>query len=164
MLDFCASSLMQGTLAKPTLDQARRLLATAGLPSGDLDESLFEYFVASYKGRSAVALGGAEVFDGVALLRSVVTHPGRRREGRATAIVRFIEQRLANAGVRDIYLLTESAAAVFAGWGYRTIGRNAAPPPIAASRQFTTLCPERAQLMHKTLATHGIPPRREGLG
>jgi len=108
MLDFCASSLMQGTLAKPTLDQARRLLATA--------------------------------------------------------IVQFIEQRLANAGVRDIYLLTESAAAVFAGWGYRTIGRNAAPPPIAASRQFTTLCSERAQLMHKTLATHGIPPRREGLG
>ncbi len=142
---------MKHGFGTPTLREARQLLALVDLPTADLHDGLFKNFVAFYDDFQPVALGGAEVFDGVALLRSVATVPERRRQAFAASIIDAVEQRLCGAGVVDVYLLTETASAYFANRGYRPVARDAAPPAIAASTQYTTLCPDSAMLMHKAL-------------
>jgi amino-acid N-acetyltransferase len=52
----------------------------------------------------------------------------------------------------DIYLLTTTAPDFFAGLGFRRAGRKTAPPAIRATRQFATLCPASAVLMHLNLS------------
>ena len=133
------------------LDEAASLLAQAGLSADDLSEALLPRFIAIYEHGLPVAIGGAEVYGAIALLRSVATSPGHRNRGLASEIVERLEKDLGNAGVRDIYLLTETAESYFVGKGFRAIARDLAPAAIAATTQFTELCARDAAFMHKSI-------------
>ena len=50
-----------------------------------------------------------------------------------------------------LYLMTESAAGYFSARGLVAIDREDAPPEIAATRQFSSLCPGDAAFMLRRL-------------
>ena len=54
-------------------------------------------------------------------------------------------------GVERLHLLTNTAAPFFRANGYAEADCIAAPPMIAASREFTTLCPASATYFVKAL-------------
>lgn len=136
---------------RPGLSEARALLNGAGLPTRDLSDTLLAHFVARRVNGEAVAIGGLEPFGQYGLLRSVVTRPDCQGQGHAAAIVRDLEHAAAVAGIRELYLLTETAADWFRRRGYDDARRETAPEAIRASRQFSSLCPDSAALLHKTL-------------
>ncbi|MEL7449911.1 MAG: arsenic resistance N-acetyltransferase ArsN2 [Pseudomonadota bacterium] len=136
---------------RPALSEARALLNAAGLPTRDLSETLLAHFVARRVNGEVVAIGGLEPFGEFGLLRSVVTRPDSQGQGLAAAIVMDLEHAAAVAGIRELYLLTETAADWFRRRGYDDAARESAPDAIRASRQFSTLCPDSAALLHKTL-------------
>lgn len=138
-------------LRRPTLDEARSLLKRTGLTVADLDTALLECFLAIEDDGQVVAIAGAEVHDGVALLRSVATEPERRQQGRASEVVAAVEQLLREDGISDVYLLTESAVEYFLRRGYCEVSRDTAPVAIAATEQYRALCPDSATLMYKSL-------------
>lgn len=103
-------------------------------------------------GRSSViGVGGAEIYGRVGLLRSFVVADAWRRMGVASAILSRIEEEAVRRGVRRLYLLTESARAFSEASGFETIPRCEAPPEIAATEEFASLCPESATLMVRDL-------------
>lgn len=61
------------------------------------------------------------------------------------------ERRARAAGVGVLYLLTTTAAGFFERLGYRQTDRAAAPREIAATRQFSGLCPASSAFMVKSL-------------
>ena len=64
--------------------------------------------------------------------------------------VRLTEAALALAverGVRSVYLLTETAGEFFPRFGFRTVTRDEVNPAVKASEEFSSLCPESAQVM-----------------
>ena len=61
------------------------------------------------------------------------------------------EARAAAAGAKRVFLLTETAEELFARRGYRRLDRAAAPPEVAASREFALVCPASAVLMVREL-------------
>ncbi|MGR6534295.1 arsenic resistance N-acetyltransferase ArsN2, partial [Brevundimonas sp. RM1] len=67
------------------------------------------------------------------------------------AILCWLEAEAAGQGADGLYLLTTSAAAFFQRHGYSVALRSAAPPSVAASRQFSGLCPASAAFMFKEL-------------
>ena len=73
--------------------------------------------------------------------------------GLGAAILSRLETEAAEQKATALYLLTTSATAFFERHGYTTLPRSAAPPAIAASRQFSTLCPASASFMFKELRT-----------
>lgn len=125
------------------------LLRTANLPLDGLSAAL-DNFVVAADGLQVVAVAGLELYDdGAALLRSVAVAPTYRGMGLGG---RVFDQALSLAkelGVRDVYLLTDSAQTFFERRGFTVVSRAAVPSAVRRSVEFTKACPESATVMHR---------------
>lgn len=138
------------TLIEPG-PQALALLERVGLPTDDLHDPVPRAMHALWDDEQLLGVVAVELHATCGLLRSLAVAPEQRLAGVGSALVAHAEQDAARAGVRDLYLLTTSAEALFVRLGYTRIAREHAPPQIAATRQFNDLCPDSAVFMHKTL-------------
>lgn len=133
-------------------ERARELLRACDLPTSDLDTSASLRLYGCTDGAHVLGLVGLELYGEVALLRSLAVDPAARGQGHARALVRAAEQAAAEAGVRHLYLLTTTAAPFFAALGYANAERTNARGAIAATPQFSGLCPASSSFMMKTLS------------
>lgn len=126
---------------------AEGLLRDARLPLEGF-RGLPDTLVAVEDGR---VVGGValECYGAVALLRSLVVSPDRRGRGLGERLTTEA-LRLAKArGIRDLYLLTETAAGFFPKFGFRVQDRSGAPPALSESAEFRTACCPSAVMMHR---------------
>lgn len=133
------------------LDGLARVLRDAGLPGDDVRLPGRRFFRVGPDG-AGVCYGGLEGDGPDLLLRSVAVPPPARGRGLGRAVVRALEAEATRLGAVRLHLLTDTAARFFEGLGYRPAERAAAPPAIAATAQFASLCPASAAYLVKTLA------------
>lgn len=126
------------------------LLGQARLPLAGVQEHLSE-FVLAWRNEMPVGVAGLERYDSVALLRSVAVAPPERGQGLGSALVQHLLGRACSQGIRQIVLLTESAADFFPRFGFRPIERGAAPEGVWASAEFQGACPVSATVMQLDL-------------
>jgi amino-acid N-acetyltransferase len=115
----------------------------AELPAADLTEELLSGFVV-VQGVEIIAAGGLEVRGADALLRSIVVAPASRGQGLAKRIMDALIEDARRRRLRSIWMLTTTASDFFPRWGFRPAERMSAPPGIAASAEFASLCPDTA--------------------
>ena len=127
------------------------LLGAAGLPLEGAAEAL-DLGVVVRDGDHLVAAAAVERFGEAGLLRSVVVAEDRRGTGLGRAIVAAAEEAARDAGVRDLYLLTETAPDWFPRLGYRVVDRSEASAAVGESIEFTTVCRDTGVPMHKVLS------------
>jgi amino-acid N-acetyltransferase len=128
----------------------RALLESNGLPTSDLASARPE-FVVAYEGENLKGAGALERFGTTALLRSVVVAADRRGAGVGQSIVRELERRARAAGVKELVLLTQTAASFFQRQSYRVVERSSVARAVQMSEEFRSLCPASATCMAKTL-------------
>ena len=133
------------------LPAIRRLLEESGLPTEDLNALDLSLFVTTGRESSVDAVGGIEQYGHVGLIRSIATHSRLRGRGIGENTVRELEALAAAQRIETLYLLTESAEDYFRKLGYAKIERREVPLPIRESRQFSSLCPESATVMFKSV-------------
>lgn len=126
-----------------------RLLARAGLPTDDVSIERLA-LVAEHDGH-VVGLIGLEPFGSLGLLRSLVVATECRSNGLGGQLVAALEDLAQQRGIAELWLLTIDADAFFEKLGYGREARAKAPPVIAATEEFSKLCPGNAVLMRKTL-------------
>jgi amino-acid N-acetyltransferase len=136
---------------RPALAGAIALLAAAKLPTEDLSDAHCENFFFTGSHVSPTALVGLELYDGVALMRSLVVAPQARGTGAGTALVRHAEAYAREHGVHTVYLLTTTAEPFFSRRGYTRADREFAPPAIRATREFAGICPASSAFMSRAL-------------
>ena len=124
------------------------LLAELELPIRGVVDSLDSFVVVELEGR-LIGVGGIELYGQEALLRSLAVSTEHQHCGVATTICDHLEAQAAQHGIESIYILTETAERFFARRGYVVVARSAAPEAIAASEEFTDLCPQSATFMQK---------------
>lgn len=124
------------------------LLSAAGLPLDGAADALATGIVVR-DGGAVVAAAAIERYGDAGLLRSVVVAPERRGTGLGQRLVAAVEQLARDEGVRELYLLTETAVDWFPRLGYEVVGRDLARAAVGESIEFTTVC-----------ATTGVPMRR----
>jgi N-acetylglutamate synthase-like GNAT family acetyltransferase len=124
-------------------------LDAANLPSADLADPGRLFF--RFEADSLVGYGGLEGEGADRLLRSIVILADRRGHGVGRTLVTTLEQQARNRGVERLHLLTTTAASFFRALGYTDADRGAAPRAVAASREFTALCPASAAYLVKAL-------------
>jgi tRNA-Thr(GGU) m(6)t(6)A37 methyltransferase TsaA len=124
------------------------LLEACALPTEGVAEHL-DAFVVAESDRSIAGVGGLEPHGDACLLRSLAVAKEHRGRGLAGAICDRLEADAAARGAREIYLLTETAERYFSRRGYATVPRDQVPPAIAASSEFSRLCPASAVLMRR---------------
>ncbi|WP_324732188.1 arsenic resistance N-acetyltransferase ArsN2 [Pseudomonas paeninsulae] len=145
---------MKATIQAVALShQVQQLLAACQLPSDDLQDAAnnLRLFGCQADGR-LVGLVGLQMHGADALLRSLAVADSARGQGLGAELLAYAERQAATHGVQAIYLLTTTAEVFFAQRGYRLSDRATAPPAIAATRQFSGLCPASAAFMRKRLS------------
>jgi len=127
------------------------LLHASDLPVDDLSELRSSDFLYCGHAEKPQGVIGLQIIGAVGLLRSLVVSDTGRGMGCGTALVAALETKAMQAGIFDLYLLTETAARFFANLNYTIIPRASAPSVIKNTREFAGLCPDDATLMHKRL-------------
>jgi len=127
------------------------LLADAGLPL-DGAAAAFERGVVIRERGDLVAAAAVEQFGHAGLLRSVVVAPTHRGSGLGRTIVAAAEDLAREAGIEELYLVTETADAWFPRLGYAPIDRSRASEAVGESIEFTTVCRDRGLTFHRRLA------------
>lgn len=128
----------------------RELLRACRLPVDGVPDDAALVLVAEIEAR-VVGVVGLELHGGDALLRSVAVSPEHRGGRVASRLCAQVEERAAPLGARRIFLLTETAEEFFARRGYARLDRSLVPAGIAASREFSAICPAAAVLMFREL-------------
>lgn len=136
-------------LPEPTPDLIAALEA-AGLPADDLHEPGRRFFRFE-DDAGLIGYGGLEQIGPDVLIRSMVVVDDRRGTGLGAALLSWLETEAADRKASALYLLTTSAADFFQRYGYAVLPRSTAPTAIAASHQFSILCPDSAAFMFKDL-------------
>jgi amino-acid N-acetyltransferase len=138
------------SLDPASLGELRDALAGAGLPVSDLAEPGRAFFRFD-DDAGLVGFGGIEGNGANRLLRSLLVVADRRGAGLGRAMLAGLEAHACELGVVRLHLLTTTAAPFFRANGYVDADRAAAPASIAASREFTALCPASAAYLVKAL-------------
>ncbi len=138
--------------AKPdTLPAMHHFLTSMQLPVSDLPADL-SGFTLAFDGDELVGTAGMELMGRIGLLRSVAvaeTHRNRQlgRELFAAALDHAREH-----GVREVFLITNTAAEYFEKNGFQRVERSETPLEIAGTAQFSGLCPASAVVMRRVIA------------
>ena len=128
------------------------LLEECNLPKEGLAPYISTTLVAR-KGIEIVGCSALELYQEFALLRSVAVKPGFRKQGLALRLTRAALDLAKEHHVTNVYLLTETASTFFSKLGFLQIPRSNVPENIKRSVEFTTLCPDTATVMMKSLAS-----------
>jgi amino-acid N-acetyltransferase len=146
---------------KPAESHVQRLLAEAKLPTSDLSPAHLEHFFACGPVEAPHGVVGLELYGNVALLRSLAVSPESRGNGYGKALIAYAERYAQSRGVREVFLLTTTAAELFERFDYRRIDRESAPDVIRKTEEFSALCPSTSAFMAKTLpANSALQPTR----
>lgn len=137
--------------AAPDVPAVAALLSDAGLPLDGAAEA-FELGVVARDGSRIVAAAAVERYGGAGLLRSVVVAPDRRGIGLGRDVVVAAEALARGEGIRDLYLLTETAIDWFPRLGYEVVDRAVASAAVGESIEFTTVCRDTGVPMRRILA------------
>ena len=126
------------------------LLAAERLPTTDLATAPVALWVAVRDGL-VIGAAGLERYGDAGLLRSVVVAPAARGTGLGIALAATVERAARADGLTSLTLLTQTAAEFFARLGFSAVERAVAPPALAASAEFRSLCPASARCLTKPL-------------
>lgn len=127
------------------------LLEAEGLPTVGLAELLGGLVVATRDG-VVVGAAGLEAAGPDRLLRSLVVAPRERGRGTGEALVARLLRDARDAGVRHLWLLTETAAGFFPRFGFRPAPRAGAPSALQALAEFAHACPATAVALARRVA------------
>jgi len=129
----------------------RALLDSARLPTADLEDDRHGRFLVARDGAAVVGCVAVEPYGGAGLLRSLAVAPGARGAGLGGRLVEAAEARARDAGLRDLVLLTMTAAPFFEARGWAPLDRDDVPEAVRGSSEFTATCPVSAACLGKTL-------------
>jgi len=132
-------------------EDIKHLLSSNQLCFNDIGEQGVHLFGVNIKDEH-IGFFGYELFDNLALFRSMVVVPEVRNKGYGGLIWQQAKLKLTAEGVKEVYLLTNTAAPFFSKLGFREIVRTTAPDAISATTEFKEFCPEDSICMKINLS------------
>jgi len=125
------------------------LLEKNGLTPLGVAEAPENYLVLERSGVAAVA--GMEIRGGNGLLRSLAVRSYDRKKRFGERMTRAILDDALSRGVRNVYLLTETAVRFFERAGFAIVGRDDIPSDLLSSSALDLVCPTSSTAMEKRL-------------
>ncbi len=126
------------------------LLASVNLPTEDLPQNL-SHFIIAREDDKVVGSAGLELYGKYALLRSLAVAPAKQGTGLGKSLYQQAMQLAAEQGVKEVYLITTTAAPFFEKQGFTKVVRSSIPIAIQKTAQFSSICPSTATIMQKPI-------------
>lgn len=135
--------------AKPEdLQKLESFLVEISLPTVGLRDCCQNFFIAMDERGLWSGIAGYELYNRSALLRSVAVRTDMRGQGCGQTLVEAVLEDMRKRGVRNVYLLTETAESYFKRLGFESITRDRLPQEVKKSAEFSECC-STAQAMLK---------------
>jgi arsenate reductase len=134
--------------SKEEIDSVIKLLEKNKLPIEDIQPGSQQFWIIK-AGDTIAGVIGLEVYGNYGLLRSMATAEKFRNKGLASLLIDELFTFAREAGLKEIYLLTETAEKYFERKGFERISRDNAPEEIKQSKEFSHVCPASAAVMKK---------------
>jgi len=128
----------------------RALLEANALPLDGAQENLADFLVAEQDG-TVVGCVGLERRRDAALLRSCAVDARLRGSGLGRALAESAISVARASGIRELVLLTTTAADFFPRFGFARIARGEMPESLKSSAEFKHACPASAVVMQLSL-------------
>ena len=139
---LAATRVVGGVIITPAMPGDVRailgLVETVHLPPEGIAEAM-EYFWVARAGEQIVGTVGLEVYDDLALLRSLAVTPARQHTGLGRALTETVLSHLTARQFRAVYLLTTTAEAFFARHGFNLLARDEVPASVQQSVEFQSV-------------------------
>jgi amino-acid N-acetyltransferase len=129
----------------------KNLLKDCGLPWEDITAFHLRHFLVLKDSAGLIGVIGMEVYDHIALLRSLAVRTHDRNGGCASALIKRAEKYAQSIEIHALYLLTMTAADFLSRRGYERLDRSLVPAPLQGTEEFQSLCPASAVCMVKYL-------------
>lgn len=131
-------------------DKVALLLKSTGLAIHDIDSCL-DGFLVAHDGDRLIGTVGIETYGDIGLLRSLAVDNGYRNQKIGERLFREALNLARSRRIQTLYLLTTTAAEYFARRGFRDIPRENVPVAIQQTEQFSSICPDSANVMELNL-------------
>jgi amino-acid N-acetyltransferase len=132
------------------LPEVLALVKQCELLENGIAEAIASFLIAR-SGSALVGCAGLEKYGELGLLRSVAVAPSARGTGIGATLVEGMSAAARADGVRELFLLTTTAASYFERHGFAAIPRSAMPAKVADSWEFRVGCPQTAVVMRLAL-------------
>jgi len=132
------------------LNLIEKLLKENDLPYEDIGSKIDCIFKA-YTSSGMVGIGGVQIYGKYGLLRSLVIEESFRGKGYGKEFYSKLMDYARMQGVKELYLLTLTAADFFEKFGFERINRQTVPESISQTTEFMSLCPVTAVCMMKKI-------------
>ena len=126
------------------------LLKINNLPVSDLGTGK-RIFLLALSEEKTVGCVAIEIYGNAGILRSLAVNSDFRGKGIGQKLVAEAETWSRDNGLKNLYLLTTTAAGFFPKIGWHNNERTLVPESIAASSEFSSVCPSTAVCMTKEL-------------
>jgi amino-acid N-acetyltransferase len=126
------------------LPAVEAIVGLANLPLQGVRSQFPAAFVVARDADVVVGVAAVERYEGAGLLRSVAVLPSHRGTGIGRQLVADRLAHAAQLGIREVFLLTTSAAGYFSRLGFQTVSRAKVPLGLADSPEFAGACPASA--------------------
>lgn len=133
---------------KKDLTAVTEFLSANDLPVSDLTEENVQLYIASFDGE-IVATIGLEKYRSMGLLRSLAVKSTFRNQELAGQMIKGFFSLCESENITDVYLLTTTADKYFSKKGFLQVQRESVPPVIRQTREFKSICPASAVVMHR---------------
>jgi ubiquinone/menaquinone biosynthesis C-methylase UbiE/N-acetylglutamate synthase-like GNAT family acetyltransferase len=127
------------------------LLKKNDLPFEDIPSKIDSILIAGLNSET-IGIGGVEVHGEYGLLRSLAVAKPFQGKGYGKALCEKLIQHAKNKGVKEVYLLTTTAASFFKQMGFEETKRSSAPTVVQNTTEFRELCPSSCTCMRKTVS------------
>lgn len=144
------NSILYTTAREEDVDEIIKLLKLNNLPVKDLGVGKRIFLVALAE-EKLIGVVAVELYGEFGLLRSLAVNSEFRSLNLGKKLVTEAENLGRENGLKYLYLLTTTASGFFSKLGWDTIDRSSAPASVAASTEFSSVCPASAVCMTKKL-------------
>lgn len=139
--------VQQQVKTRKELESLKKFLQINQLPADDLQLENSLLITCYNANETLVGSGGLEFYGDKALLRSLAVSQELRGQQLGKQIVYDLLQQAREAGIKEVYLLTQTAFHFFQKLSFTEVHREQVPDDIKASSEFSEVCPSTAQVM-----------------
>lgn len=133
------------------LEKLNQLLQTENLPSVDQIDQTGHFFKAVDDSGEILGAVGLELYGSYGLLRSLVVDKNHRSIGIGGLLVKRVISQSSRLKLKELFLLTTTAANYLEKKHFKRIARNNVPNEIEQSEEFSSICPSTAIVMKRVI-------------
>lgn len=122
------------------LTEILEILKRVGLPTAGVDNNIIHFLVATSKSNELLAVIGMEIVGTDGLLRSLACNPNFCKQGIAAELIANALIVARKQGIKNLYLMTQSAEKYMQKFGFKTVERQDIPEDLLKQSELNFAC------------------------